>query len=182
MAAPASANELSVDARRAGAHTIVLVTGRVTVDSSPHLRPMLHEAIGAPPPAGVVIDFTAVEYLDTSAIATLLAGSDAGVEAGLPHAIPLTAHVTAANRHDITQLLPLVDGIPPLRGCPGRPRANPRSCKATGPTIPNRIGTSSTDAAVGRSLPSAGRPAAAGSAAPAGSSNARWRGCTDIVD
>ena len=72
MVASASANELSVKTRRADAHTIVIVTGRVTVDSSPQLRPVLHEAIGAAPPAGVVIDFTAVRYLDTSAIATLL--------------------------------------------------------------------------------------------------------------
>jgi transposase len=33
--------------------------------------------------------------------------------------------LTGANRHDITQLLPLVDGIPPLRGRPGRPRRKP---------------------------------------------------------
>ena len=33
--------------------------------------------------------------------------------------------LTSANRHDITQLLPLVDSIPPLRGCPGRPRRKP---------------------------------------------------------
>jgi transposase len=39
--------------------------------------------------------------------------------------IPLTAILTAANRHDITQLLPLVDAIPPLRGCPGRPARKP---------------------------------------------------------
>jgi transposase len=39
--------------------------------------------------------------------------------------IPLTALLTAANRHDITQLVPLVDAIPPLRGCPGRPVRKP---------------------------------------------------------
>jgi anti-sigma B factor antagonist len=66
------ANAMSVDVRQAGACTTVVVSGRVTVDSSPHLRPVLHEAIGAAPPAGVVIDFTAARYLDTSAIATLL--------------------------------------------------------------------------------------------------------------
>ena len=37
------------------------------------------------------------------------------------HGIPLVARLTAANRNDITQLLPLVDGIPPVRGRPGRP-------------------------------------------------------------
>ena len=67
-----SDSELSVETRTAGAHTIVIVTGRVTVESSPRLRPVLHDAIGAAPPAGVVIDFTAAPYLDTSAIATLL--------------------------------------------------------------------------------------------------------------
>lgn len=39
--------------------------------------------------------------------------------------IPLAAILTSANRNDITQLLPLVDAIPPLRGCPGRPRRKP---------------------------------------------------------
>ena len=35
--------------------------------------------------------------------------------------IPLVAHLTAANRPDITQLLPLVDAMPGVRGKPGRP-------------------------------------------------------------
>jgi anti-sigma B factor antagonist len=66
------ANAMCVDVRQAGACTTVVVSGRVTVDSSPRLRPVLHEAIGAAPAAGLVIDFTAASYLDTSAIATLL--------------------------------------------------------------------------------------------------------------
>jgi transposase len=33
--------------------------------------------------------------------------------------------LTAANRHDVTQLLPLVEAIPPLRGKRGRPRRRP---------------------------------------------------------
>ena len=65
-------NAMFVDVRQAGASTTVVVSGRVTVDSSPHLRPVLHEAIGSAPPSGVLIDFTAARYLDTSAIATLL--------------------------------------------------------------------------------------------------------------
>jgi transposase len=35
--------------------------------------------------------------------------------------IPLVARLTAANRPDITELLPLIDAVPPLRGCPGAP-------------------------------------------------------------
>jgi transposase len=34
--------------------------------------------------------------------------------------------LTAANRHDVTQLLPLVDAIPPVRGKRGRPRRRPQ--------------------------------------------------------
>jgi transposase len=39
--------------------------------------------------------------------------------------IPLAALLTAANAHDVTQLVPLVDAIPPVRGKPGRPRQRP---------------------------------------------------------
>ena len=38
---------------------------------------------------------------------------------------PLAATVTAANRHDVTQLLPLIDAIPPIRGKAGAPRFKP---------------------------------------------------------
>jgi len=40
--------------------------------------------------------------------------------------IPLATKLTGANRHDVTQLLPLVDSIPPVRGKRGRPRRRPR--------------------------------------------------------
>jgi hypothetical protein len=33
--------------------------------------------------------------------------------------------VAGANRHDVTQLLPLVDAIPPVTGKPGAPRSRP---------------------------------------------------------
>ena len=39
--------------------------------------------------------------------------------------IPLTVILTEANRHDVTQLLPLVDGIPPIAGKRGAPRYRP---------------------------------------------------------
>lgn len=39
--------------------------------------------------------------------------------------IPLAIALTGANRHDITQLLPLVDKIPAVKGKPGRPRHRP---------------------------------------------------------
>ena len=39
--------------------------------------------------------------------------------------LPLAFTLTGANTHDATQLLPLADAIPPVRGKPGRPRRKP---------------------------------------------------------
>jgi transposase len=39
--------------------------------------------------------------------------------------VPLAAKLTGGNRHDVTQLLPLVDAIPPVRGRPGPPLRKP---------------------------------------------------------
>jgi transposase len=39
---------------------------------------------------------------------------------------PLAAVVTAANVNDVTQLIPLVDAVPPVRGKPGAPLAKPK--------------------------------------------------------
>jgi len=39
--------------------------------------------------------------------------------------VPLAVILTGANRHDVTQLMPLLDAIPPVRGKPGRPRRRP---------------------------------------------------------
>lgn len=43
---------------------------------------------------------------------------------------PLAACLTGANRHDVTQLLALVDAVPPVRGKAGRPRRRPDSLYA----------------------------------------------------
>ena len=39
--------------------------------------------------------------------------------------IPLAVRISAANRHDVTQLIPLVDAIPPIGGKVGRPVQRP---------------------------------------------------------
>jgi hypothetical protein len=39
--------------------------------------------------------------------------------------VPLLATHTGAHRNDVTQLLPLVDGVGPIAGKPGRPRQRP---------------------------------------------------------
>ena len=39
--------------------------------------------------------------------------------------VPFAVILTGANAHDVTQLIPLVEAIPPVRGKPGRPRRKP---------------------------------------------------------
>jgi transposase len=40
--------------------------------------------------------------------------------------VPLASELTGANRHDVTQLLPLVESIPPIRGTVGAPLRKPK--------------------------------------------------------
>ena len=44
--------------------------------------------------------------------------------------MPLATILTAANRHDVTQLIPLVDAIPPIGGKPGAPLRKPEEVMA----------------------------------------------------
>jgi transposase len=44
--------------------------------------------------------------------------------------IPLAWTVTGGNRHDVTQLIPLVDAVPPVRGRVGHPRRRPERVTA----------------------------------------------------
>lgn len=41
--------------------------------------------------------------------------------------VPLAVKITGANRNDVTQLLPLVDAVPPIAGKGGRPRRRPEA-------------------------------------------------------
>ncbi|WP_405969099.1 IS5 family transposase [Streptomyces sp. NBC_00988] len=42
------------------------------------------------------------------------------------HGTPLAVSVTGGNRHDVTQLIPLLEAIPRIRGLRGRPRNRPK--------------------------------------------------------
>ncbi|MEU0809071.1 IS5 family transposase, partial [Streptomyces sp. NPDC005970] len=42
------------------------------------------------------------------------------------HGTPLAVSLTGGNRHDVTQLIPLLDAIPHIRGTRGRPRRRPK--------------------------------------------------------
>lgn len=41
------------------------------------------------------------------------------------HGTPLAVSLTGGNRNDVTQLIPLLEAIPPVRGRVGRPRRRP---------------------------------------------------------
>jgi anti-sigma B factor antagonist len=64
--------EISIRVVRVGSHSTVTVTGRVTVDSSPHLRSVLLQLLRRGAALVVVIDLFGVTYLDMSGLATLL--------------------------------------------------------------------------------------------------------------
>ena len=40
--------------------------------------------------------------------------------------VPLAVTLTGGNRNDVTQLMPLIEAVPPVRGRRGRPRQRPR--------------------------------------------------------
>jgi transposase len=40
--------------------------------------------------------------------------------------VPLACTLTGANEHDVTQLIPLVEAVPPVRGRPGAPLRKPK--------------------------------------------------------
>ena len=66
------AGEIAIDVVRASPQSTVTVTGRVTVNSSPHLRSVLLELLRQEAEPVVVIDLSGVSYLDMSGLATLL--------------------------------------------------------------------------------------------------------------
>ncbi|MFD4224464.1 IS5 family transposase [Streptomyces fimicarius] len=42
------------------------------------------------------------------------------------HGTPLAVSLAGGNRHDVTELIPLLDAIPPIPGLRGRPRSRPK--------------------------------------------------------
>ncbi|GAA4661228.1 hypothetical protein GCM10023214_61760 [Amycolatopsis dongchuanensis] len=43
------------------------------------------------------------------------------------HGTPLAVTLTGGHRNDVTQLIPLIDPIPSIRGAVGKPRCRPSS-------------------------------------------------------
>ncbi|WP_310035137.1 IS5 family transposase [Paraburkholderia graminis] len=97
----------------------------------------LHEVLLARLRAADRIDWSRV-IVDSSSIRAVGSGQKTGPDPtdrarpGSKHhlvteaqGIPLALILTGANRHDVTQLLPLIDAIPPIRGKRGRPLSKP---------------------------------------------------------
>ncbi|MFI8770334.1 IS5 family transposase [Streptomyces sp. NPDC053792] len=116
-------------------------TGRSGVTAWRRLRdwtqagvwPRLHEALLAELRRAGLLDMA-----DGSHVRALKGGADTGpspVERGRPgskhnlivdrHGTPLAVTLTGGNRHDVTQLTPLLDAIPGIRGLRGRPWHRP---------------------------------------------------------
>jgi anti-sigma B factor antagonist len=72
------ADEIGIRIVRTSSESTVTVTGRVTVDSSPHLRSLLLPLLRQGTGPTVVIDLSGVSYLDMSGLATLLEALKAG--------------------------------------------------------------------------------------------------------
>ncbi|MEV0361224.1 IS5 family transposase [Nocardia fusca] len=98
------------------------------------VRPRLHVAILAELRAAELLEMDDCA-IDGSHVRALKGGDDTGpspVDRGRPgskhhvivdrHGTPLAVSLTGGNRHDVTQLMPLVDAIPRVRGLRGRPR------------------------------------------------------------
>lgn len=66
------AGEIAIHVVRASSQSTVTVTGRVTVNSSPHLRSALLALLRQGAEPVVIIDLSGVSYLDMSGLATLL--------------------------------------------------------------------------------------------------------------
>ncbi|MGN9920766.1 IS5 family transposase [Micromonospora palomenae] len=102
----------------------------------------LHEVLLAELRAAGALDL-AYAVVDASHVRALKRGDHVGpspVDRGRPgskhHLItdtagtPLAVTLTGGNRNDVTQLIPLIDAIPPIRGRRGRPLRRPRKIYA----------------------------------------------------
>ncbi|WP_189601600.1 IS5 family transposase [Streptomyces lateritius] len=99
--------------------------------------PRLHQVLLAKLRSVNALDFSRAA-VDGSHIRALKGGSKTGRSpvdqgrTGSKHhlitdtiGIPLTATLTGGNRNDVTQLIPLLQAVPPVRGKRGRPRRRP---------------------------------------------------------
>ena len=98
----------------------------------------LHELLLAELRAADLLDFSRAA-VDSSHVRAMKGRQDTGpspVDRGKTgskhhliveaHGIPLAAITTGGNRNDVTQLIPLIQAVPPIRGKRGQPQYRPR--------------------------------------------------------
>jgi anti-sigma B factor antagonist len=66
------AENIAISVTHSESEVLVAVSGRVTVDSSPHLRSCVLRLLGKGGISEMRIDLSGVSYIDTSGVATLL--------------------------------------------------------------------------------------------------------------
>jgi anti-sigma B factor antagonist len=69
------AGETGIEISHGHPESRISVNGRLVIESSPRFRASLMKAIGKATNAVLVIDLSALSYLDTSGVATLLEGA-----------------------------------------------------------------------------------------------------------
>jgi transposase len=102
----------------------------------------LHEVLLAELRAADLLDFSGAA-VDGSHLRAMKGGAKTGpspVDRGKTgskhhaiveaHGIPLAATLTGGNRNDVTELIPLIQAVPPIRGKRGRPRQRPEKVYA----------------------------------------------------
>jgi anti-sigma B factor antagonist len=94
------AGEATIEVLRANSELTVAVAGRVTIDSSPHLRSVLLDLLRRDATPALAIDLSRVSYLDTSGIATLIEVSKIAHE----HSAPLRLVGISGELKTITEL------------------------------------------------------------------------------
>ena len=94
------------------------------------------------------------------------------------HGIPLAATLTGGNRNDVTQLIPLIQAVAPIRGKRGRPRRRPDIVYADRGYDHDKYRRLVRDLGISPRSPGAAPGTAPGSGSTAGWSRARSRCCT----
>jgi anti-sigma B factor antagonist len=69
---PASEDDLRIRFEQQGKHSRAVLSGRITIDSSPQVRASLLQLLRAPDCQRLEVNFSEVVYIDTSGIAVLV--------------------------------------------------------------------------------------------------------------
>jgi anti-sigma B factor antagonist len=75
--------EMAIEMSQGPPESRISVTGRLAIESSPRFRASLMKAIRTATSAVLVIDLSALSYLDTSGVATLLEAARVASEQGV---------------------------------------------------------------------------------------------------